>query len=109
MDEQFPDGFDCDECYINGVSTWAQDNAELFTDPKTAGTDATISAVEGVTGLKINYWAMVNLEGFRNLIDAVGGVRLTVRDRLQIGGFPHPVPRNHQPAGSTLTGKPPPG
>src|SRR3546814_17684077 len=58
MDEQFPDGFDCDECYINGVSTWAQDNAELFTDPKTAGTDATISAVQGVTGLKIKYWAM---------------------------------------------------
>ncbi|MDN5896991.1 MAG: LytR family transcriptional regulator, partial [Nocardioides sp.] len=24
MDKQFPDGFDCDGCYINGVSTWAQ-------------------------------------------------------------------------------------
>ena len=28
MDEQFPDGFDAD--YLNGVSTWAQDNTELF-------------------------------------------------------------------------------
>ncbi|HEY9564722.1 MAG TPA: LCP family protein [Nocardioides sp.] len=104
MDEQFPDGFDCDECYINGVSTWAQDNAELFTDPKTAGTDATISAVEGVTGLKINYWAMVNLEGFRNLIDAVGGVRLNVRDRIPIGGFSTPVTRYIEPGVKKLNG-----
>ena len=28
--------------------------------------------VEGITGLKINYWAMVNLEGFKDLVDAVG-------------------------------------
>ena len=30
MGEQFPDGFDCDGCYLNGVSTWAGDNTELF-------------------------------------------------------------------------------
>ena len=30
MDEQFPDGFDCDGCYLNGVSTWAGDHTELF-------------------------------------------------------------------------------
>ncbi|NYG60313.1 LCP family protein required for cell wall assembly [Nocardioides daedukensis] len=104
MDEQFPDGFDCDECYINGVSTWAQDNTELFADPKTAGTDATISAVEGVTGLKINYWAMVNLEGFRNLIDAVGGVTLNVRHRIPIGGFSTPVTRYIEPGVKKLNG-----
>ena len=30
MDEQFPDGFDCDGCYLNGVSTWAEDHTELY-------------------------------------------------------------------------------
>ena len=30
MDEQFPDGFDCEDCYLNGVATWAGDNKELF-------------------------------------------------------------------------------
>ncbi|PUA81941.1 LCP family protein [Nocardioides currus] len=85
MAEQFPDGFDCDECYLNGVSTWAGDHTDLFKGSKTPGVDATVSAVEGVTGLKINYWAMVNLAGFRNLVDAVGGVTLTVRERIPVG------------------------
>ena len=86
MDEEFPDGFDAD--YLNGVSTWAQDHTELFRHARTAGTDATIMAVEGITGLEINYWAMVNLEGFRELVDAFGGVTLNVRDRIPVG-LPH--------------------
>jgi LCP family protein required for cell wall assembly len=85
MDEQFPDGFDCDGCMLNGVSTWAQDNTELFPDSKDPGIDATIMAIEGITGLQINYWAMVNLEGFKNLVDAVGGVTLNVRQPIPIG------------------------
>jgi LCP family protein required for cell wall assembly len=88
MDEQFPDGFDCDGCYLNGVSTWAIDNKELFGKSRNPGVDATIEAVEGITDLDISYWAMVNLAGFRNLVDAVGGVELTVRDRIPVG-LPH--------------------
>ena len=80
MAEQFPDGYDCEGCYLNGVSTWAEDNTELFPDEENAGVDATKMAVEGITGLKINYWAMVNLKGFKDLVDAVGGVTLHVRD-----------------------------
>ncbi|CAA9388532.1 MAG: Cell envelope-related transcriptional attenuator [uncultured Nocardioides sp.] len=88
MAEQFPKGFDCDECYLNGVSTWAQDNPELFKGSKAPGVDATVMAVEGITGLEINYWSMVNLKGFRSLVDAVGGVTLNVRDRIPVG-LPH--------------------
>ena len=47
-----------------------------------------MSAVEGITDLDINYYAMVNLAGFRSLVDAVGGVELTVRDRIPVG-LPH--------------------
>lgn len=86
MEEQFPDGFDAD--YLNGVSTWAGDNTELFPKSENAGVDATIMAVEGITGLKINYWAMVNLEGFKDLVDAVGGVTLNVRQAIPVG-LPH--------------------
>ncbi|WP_340537495.1 LCP family protein [Nocardioides sp. GXZ039] len=85
MDEQFPEGFDCDGCMLNGVSTWAQDNTELFGDSDNPGVDATIMAIEGITDLKINYWAMVNLEGFKDLVDAVGGVTLNVRQDIPIG------------------------
>ena len=86
MHEQFPDGFDAD--YLNGVSTWAEDNPELFPDSEHPGIDATVEAVEGITGLKINYWAMVNLEGFKDLVDAVGGVTLNVRQAIPVG-LPH--------------------
>lgn len=86
MAEQFPDGFDAD--YLNGVSTWAEDHAELFGDTETPGVDATVSAVEGITGLSINYWAMVNLEGFKDLVDAVGGITMNVRQAIPVG-LPH--------------------
>ena len=85
MDKQFPDGFDCDECYLNGVSTWAGDHTELFPKSENPGITATVMAIEGITDLKINYWAMVNLQGFKSLVDAVGGVTLNVRDRIPIG------------------------
>jgi hypothetical protein len=71
MAEQFPKGFDCEGCYLNGVSTWAQDHTALFGKSKQPGVDATIMAIEGITGVRINYWAMVNLQGFRDLVDAV--------------------------------------
>jgi LCP family protein required for cell wall assembly len=104
MEEQFPDGFDCDGCYLNGVSTWAGDNTELFPDSDSPGVDATISAIEGITGLKINYWAMVNLQGFKDLVDAVGGVTLTVRSPIPVGGLGSDVTGYIQPGTRKLDG-----
>ncbi len=85
MRQQFPTGFDLD--YLNGVNTWALDHKALFPGSKHPGIDATIMAIEGVTGLKINYWAMVNLRGFKDLVDAVGGVTLNVRQPIPVGGL----------------------
>ncbi|WP_372734223.1 LCP family protein [Nocardioides sp.] len=104
MAEQFPKGFDCDDCMLNGVSTWAQDNTELFKHSKNPGVDATISAIEGITGLKINYWAMVNLMGFRNLVDAVGGVTLNVRQPIPVGGLGSDVTGYIEPGKRRLDG-----
>jgi LCP family protein required for cell wall assembly len=104
MREQFPDGFDCEHCMLNGVNTWAMDNAELFGKSKQPGVDATTMAVEGITGLKINYWAMVNLKGFRDLVDAVGGVTLNVRQRIPIGGLGDDVYDYIEPGVHKLTG-----
>jgi LCP family protein required for cell wall assembly len=104
MDEQFPDGFDCEGCYLNGVSTWAGDNTELFPGSKNPGVDATIMAIEGITGLKINYWAMVNLQGFKDLVDAVGGVTLNVRARIPVGGLGSDVTGYLEPGRRKLDG-----
>src|SRR5690606_27089112 len=88
MAEQFPEGFNCDGCMLNGVSTWANDNVDLFKRRKDVGMAATVSAVEGITGLEIGYWALVDMRGFRQLVDAFGGVELNVRDRIPVG-LPH--------------------
>jgi LCP family protein required for cell wall assembly len=104
MDEQFPDGFDCDGCYLNGVSTWAEDNTGLFGKSKTPGIDATIMAIEGITDLKINYWAMVNLEGFKDMVDAVGGITLKVRQPIPVGGLGSDVTGYIQPGVRKLNG-----
>ncbi len=104
MDEQFPDGFDCDGCYLNGVSTWAGDNTGLFGKSKNPGIDATTMAIEGITDLKINYWAMVNLEGFKDIVDAVGGVTLNVRQPIPVGGLGSDVTGYLQPGVRKLNG-----
>lgn len=90
MDKAWPDGFNCGypDCELNGVNTWVGDHQELFEGVENPGMEATISAVEGITDLDINYWAMVNLKGFKNLVDAFGGVTLTVRDPIPVG-LPH--------------------
>jgi LCP family protein required for cell wall assembly len=104
MAEQFPDGYDCDDCYLNSLSTFAADNRELFTKHDDPGVEATIEGVEGITGLDVNYYAMVNLKGFRNLVDALGGVTLTVRDRIPIGGVGAPVTGYIEPGRQRLDG-----
>lgn len=90
MREQFPNGFDCDGCYLNAVNTWANDRADLFKQ-KEPGIDVTMGAVEEITGLKLNYYALVNMKGFSKLIDAVGGVKINVRERTAIGGIGSPI------------------
>jgi LCP family protein required for cell wall assembly len=104
MAKQFPKGFDCETCYLNAVSTWAQDHTALFGKSKHPGVDATVMAVEGITGLKINYWAMVNLQGFRDLVDAVGGVTLNVRQPIPVGGLGSDVTGYIKPGKRKLDG-----
>lgn len=84
MDKEFPRGFDCDGCYLNGVSTWANDN-KVYQDEKDPGMAATVDAVEGITDLQISYYAIVDLNGFEEIVDAIGGVTLNVRQPIPVG------------------------
>jgi LCP family protein required for cell wall assembly len=104
MEEQFPDGCDCGTCELNSLSTWAQDHKSLFKDYPNPGVEATVEGVEGITGLSINYYAMVNLQGFRSMVQAVGGLKLNVRDRIPIGGVGGPVTGYIEPGVQRLNG-----
>ncbi len=47
---------------------------------------------------------MVNLQGFRNMVQAVGGLKLNVRDRIPIGGVGGPVTGYIEPGVQRLNG-----
>lgn len=85
LDKRFPNGYDCETCTLNSLATWAAENRGVFGDSPTPGIDATIMGIEGITGLKINYYSLVNMDGFRGLVRAMGGLTLNVRDRIPIG------------------------
>jgi LCP family protein required for cell wall assembly len=100
MAKHFPKGFTWGEGELNAVNTWATNHKDLFpeSDTRPAGVQATISAVEAITDLDINYYAMVNLKGFSSLVDAVGGVTINVKEKTAIGGIGSPI-RGYIPAG----------
>ena len=88
MHTVYPDGFDCgDQCIMNAIYTDVMQNHEdLYPDAADPGAEATKEAAEGVTGLRIQAYALVDMDGFASLIDALGGIELTVGGRVPIGG-----------------------
>lgn len=88
----YPNGWNClNECLINAIYKNVMDNhQDLYPDAKkngsTAGVEATKDAVEGVTGLKITSYVMIEMNAVTKLVDALGGVRINVKQRLPIGG-----------------------
>jgi LCP family protein required for cell wall assembly len=83
--KQWPHGYDCSTCELNSLSTYAADHKDLFDQFDQPGVEATTEGIEGITGLKISYYAMINMPGFRDLADAIGGVTINVRQPIAIG------------------------
>ena len=68
----------------------AQNNKKLFPGVKYPGVEATKGVIEEILGLKINYWAMIDLKGFEDLINAVGGIRLDIGKKVPVGSVDGP-------------------
>ena len=92
MHKVYPNGWRCgDTCLINAIYKDVMDNhAELYPDAEangsTPGVEATRDAVEWVTGLHIDSYVMIDMAAFADLIDALGGIDINVKERLPIGG-----------------------
>jgi LCP family protein required for cell wall assembly len=105
MARRFPNGFHWDPGYLNAINTWATDHPGIFPkDIPDPGIEATKEAVEGITGLQVNYYALVNLYGFRSLVDAVGGITVNVGERVPIGGIGGDITGWIQPGQQHLDG-----
>jgi LCP family protein required for cell wall assembly len=87
----YPHGYNCGvNCLISYLYTYGQAHPSLYPDAVTHGSqpgiEATKDAVEGVLGIKIQYYALIDMEGFSDLINALGGITITVASKLPIGG-----------------------
>ena len=102
----FPNGFNCgDTCLLNAVYTYAATHKGLYpASVKNPGAQATMDAISAISGLTVNYYALIDLKGFQNLINAVGGVTIDVKTRVPIGGETTKISGYVNPGVRQLTG-----
>lgn len=79
-----------------------RDHPELFTGTDYPHADALKSAVEGITGLKPDYFLLLNIDGIQKLIDAMGGVTMNVNERIPMGQSKEQFEAGLAPSGGWL-------
>jgi LCP family protein required for cell wall assembly len=89
--EPFPDGYDCgDDCLISYLYTYGEEHPDLYPDAlangSTPGIEAMRDAVGAVLDLELQYYVLIDMQGFSDLIDALGGVEIESASRYPIGG-----------------------
>lgn len=105
MQELYPGGFQGQSSPTCGWNGWMnhvryaaevcrEDRGDgLYPDAASHGSapgiEATKDAAEGVLGIEIPYYVFIDMNGFAELIDALGGVDINVTERLPKGGPPH--------------------
>ena len=106
MARLMPEGWTCgDECLLNGLYTWGEDHRKEFPKgTKDPGLVATTEAVEALSGLDVQYYVMVDLQGFASIVNAVGGLDITVQRRTPIGGNKTPITGYIEPGRRHLDG-----
>ncbi len=82
--EQWPNGF---PELLNGVYEYVTEQPDLLAGARDRGAEAVKQVVSYVLGIPIDYYAMVDLAGFDKFVNALGGVTVTVTERLPIGGL----------------------
>ncbi len=85
------DGCEVDVCMLNSIYTEVElKSPEMYPNAVNEGSEPGIEgmrdAAEGITGLEIQYYALIDMQGFEQLIDALGGVDINVETRIPIGG-----------------------
>ena len=74
---------------LNTVSVAGElDHPDLYPDAaangSSPGIEAMRDAAEAITGLQIQYYVLIDMQGLQNLIDSLGGVDITVEERIAI-------------------------
>jgi len=89
-----PDGmglWDCD-CFpdlVTHLYTAAEENPDAFPGPDTPGINAIKGAMHEIFGIPIHHYALVTLDGFVDIVDALGGVTIEVPATITDNEYPH--------------------
>ncbi len=90
--EIYPDGFDAgseSESLLNAVyRNGPAQHPDVLGPTDNPGADFVKLGVGEALGLDIDYYVLINLEGFSRLVDALGGVTVNVNYWVPIGGEP---------------------
>jgi LCP family protein required for cell wall assembly len=79
-DQYYPDGRL--PRYLNAIYREAQDRARRFPDNDELGLKAVADAVGELTGVSVDHYVVVNLNGFVDVVDALGGLWIDVPERV---------------------------
>jgi len=89
--EVLPNGYDCgrncliDYLYTYGELDWAHLYPDAADNNSSPGIEAMRDAVEGVLDITIPYYVLIDMQGFSDLIDAMGGIHITLEERVAWG------------------------
>ncbi|MEO8262542.1 MAG: LCP family protein [Pseudolysinimonas sp.] len=100
----FPNGYDCgDDCLVSYLYTYGQEHPDLYPEAEAQGSqpgiEATRDAAEGILGLSLQYYVLIDMQGFADLIDALGGIDIDVAERLPYGANNYDDGSHAPPAG----------
>jgi LCP family protein required for cell wall assembly len=111
MAERFPDGFNEYQSLTNAVFTYVTGQPELMEHYGESGLDPrAIALSEGIgysLDVRLDDYALVNMQGFTGIIDAVGGVTLDLSDSVPLPpSLPgeHPLPSSIGPGAVEMDG-----
>ena len=67
---------------VNALYRFAQSRPDLFPGGKDPGATALKQTVSNLLGIPVHYYLLVDLRGFVEVVDALGGLRLTAPDSV---------------------------
>jgi polyisoprenyl-teichoic acid--peptidoglycan teichoic acid transferase len=67
---------------LNALYAFGKTRPELFPGGRDPGATALKQTISRLLGIRVDYFALVDLAGFADLVDALGGVEITVKERL---------------------------
>jgi polyisoprenyl-teichoic acid--peptidoglycan teichoic acid transferase len=82
--EHWPNGYDD---LLNSLYERVNETPNLLSEARDRGAEAVKRVVSYILGIPVDYYAMVDLAGFDQFVNALGGVTVTVTERLPIGGL----------------------